>query len=149
MRLVSRVAFVPSCMRTLVVMLSFVAVFMMFVMSVMMFRIVRVVIRIIVDSREDAFRNHGVACMVHISVLGVASFMFSRTLALKLLPPGGLFGAVTTIATKLAYGMAFAFTVIELPVVVALPLVGDGYGSKCRGEKCRSQTHVEREKRIL
>jgi formate-dependent nitrite reductase membrane component NrfD len=132
----------------------------MFVVSVMVFLpavvvmmpgTVRVVVPILIVSREDAFRDHGVARMVHfsLSVVTMALLVFSRTLALKVLPPGGLLEAVATVTSEVSYGMAYAFAVCELPVVVTLPLVGDGYGSKYRGEKCRSDTHVERKKREL
>jgi hypothetical protein len=102
-----------------------------------------IVVPVVVRSSRDGFRNHGVARMVHMSVVSMALRLF----ALELLPPGSLPEAVATITSKLAYGMAFAFTVLEIPVFLTLPLVGDGYGSECRSEKRRSETHVERHER--
>jgi hypothetical protein len=102
-----------------------------------------IVVPVVVRSSRDGFRNHDVARMVHMSVVSMALRLF----ALELLPPGSLPEAVATITSKLAYGMAFAFTVLEIPVFLTLPLVGDGYGSECRSEKRRSETHIERNER--
>jgi hypothetical protein len=62
-------------------------------------------------------------------------------LALESLPPGSFF-ELAWLAGK-AYRMAFAYLAVVFPIF-ALEFMRDSYGSECRSEKRRSETHTDR-----